>query len=87
MDQDLASLNSIASELGISSSCLSHWMNRLPQYRFIAKQDPVRFSLHSGKANQLDCIGAELFAFVESLQDSGYAVTQKMLVAQASKIL
>jgi hypothetical protein len=60
MEQDLASLNSIASELGIALLCLSRWMNHLPQYHFIAKQDLVRYSLHSGKENQLDCIGAEL---------------------------
>ena len=67
MEQDLASLNSIANEVSISASCLSRWMNRLPQFRFIATQDQVRYSLHRGRGNQLDCIGAELLAFVETL--------------------
>ncbi len=67
MEQDLASLNSISNKIGISSSCLSRWMNCLPKYRFIAKHDQVRYILHRGRENQLDSIGAELLAFVENL--------------------
>jgi hypothetical protein len=87
MEQDLASLNSVANEVGISSSCLSRWLNRLPQYRFVARQDQVRYILHRGRKNQLDCIGAELLAFVENLRESGYSISRKMLVAQATNIL
>ena len=33
MDEDLASLNTIADNIGVSSASLSRWMNKLPQYR------------------------------------------------------
>ncbi len=86
-EEDLASLNTVADELGVSSSCLSRWMNKLPQYRFLVKLERERFSLHQGRSAQLDVIGPELLAFVEDLREKGYAVSRKMIVAQACRIL
>ncbi len=87
MEQDLVSLNSIGNEVGVSLSCFSHWLNHLPQYFFIAKHDQVRYILHGGHKNQLDCIGAELLAVVANLQESWYAILRKILIAQALRIL
>ena len=57
MEQNLASLNSIASELGIALLCLSRWMNHLPQYHFIAKQDLVRYIFILEKKISLTALG------------------------------
>ena len=86
-EEDLASLNTVAGELGIASSNLSRWMNKLPQYRFLAKLEKERFSLHPGRSTQLEAIGSELLAFVEDLREKGYAVSRKMIMAQACRIL
>ena len=87
MDEDLASLNTIADNIGVSSASLSRWMNKLPQYRHIAKHDQVRFSLNAGRRSQLDDIGPELLGFVEDLRENGYAVSRKMIVVQACKVM
>ncbi len=87
MDEDLASLNSIADHIGVSSASLSRWMNKLPQYRHIARHDQVRFSLNTGRRSQLDDIGPDLLSFVEDLRENGYAVSRKMIVVQACKML
>ncbi len=87
MDEDLASLNTIADEIGVSNSSLSRWMNKLPQYRHIAKHDQVRFSLNAGRRSQLDDIGPELLGFVKDLRKNGYAVSRKMIVVQACKMM
>jgi hypothetical protein len=87
MDEDLASLNTITDEIGVLNSSLSRWMNKLPQYRLIAKHDQVRFSLNAGRCSQLDDIGPELLGFVKDLRENGYAVLRKMIVVQACKMM
>lgn len=87
MDEDLASMNVVADELGVSTSSLSRWMNKLPIYRHIAKNDQVRFSLSTGRRGQLEDISAELFAFVEDLRENGYSVSRKMIVVHACRVL
>jgi hypothetical protein len=87
MDDDLASLHTIANQIGVSSSSLSMWMNKLPMYRHIVKHDHVRYSLNASHCGQLDDIGPELFGFVKDLRENGYAVSKKMIVVQACKIL
>ena len=86
-EEDLASMSTVADELKISTSSLSRWMNKLPQYRFLAKLEKERFSVHSGRSTPLEVIGPELLAFVEDLREKGYAVSRKMIVAQACRIL
>ena len=87
MDEDLASLNTIADEIGVSNSSLSRWMNKLLQYHHIVKHDQVRFSLNAGRRSQLDDIGPELLGFVQDLCKNGYAVSRKMIVVQACKMM
>jgi hypothetical protein len=43
----------------------------------------VRFSLATGLRGQLNDSGAELIAFVDDLCDNGYAVSRKIIIAQA----
>ena len=74
MEENLASLNTIADNIGVSSASLSRWMNKLPMYRNIAKHDQVRLSLTAGRRGQLDNIGPVLLGFVEDLRENGYAV-------------
>ena len=87
MEEDLASMNTVADEIGVSNSTLSTWINKLPIYHHIAKTDQVRFSLVPGRKSQLEDIGPDLFAFVDDLREKGYAVSRKMLVAQSSRLL
>ncbi len=86
-EEDLA-LNTVAGKLGDSTSSLSRWMNKLPQYLFLVKQEKERFSLHPGRSTQLEVIGPELLAFIGDLrEEKGYEVSRKMIVAQACRIL
>ena len=87
IEEDLASLNVIADEVGVHSTTLLRWFNKLPIYRYIAKNDQVRFSLSTGRRGQLEDIGTELLAFVEDLHENGYAVSRKMIVMQACRLL
>ncbi len=85
-EEDLASLNTVVTdELGISSSSLSCWMNKLPQYHFLAKLEKERFSLHQGHSNELDAIRPELLAFVGDLREKG--CSRKMIATQTCRIL
>ena len=86
-EEDVASMNTVADKLKISTSSLSCWMNKLPQYHFLAKLEKERFSLHPGHSTQLEVIGPELLASVGDLREKGYAVSRKMIVAQACRIL
>lgn len=81
------SMNVAASNLGISASTLSRWKNKLPQFLHIARNDQVRSSLHMGRRGQLEDIGDTLLGFVNLLREKGIAVSRKMIVMQACKIL
>jgi hypothetical protein len=87
MEEDLASMNTVADEIGVSHTSLSRWINKLPIYRHIEKTDQVRFSLAGGRKSQLEDIGPALLAFVEDLREKGYGVSRKMIVAQSTKLL
>ena len=87
MEEDLASMNTVADEIGVSHTTLSRWINKLPIYRHIEKTDQVRFSLAGGRKSQLEDIGPALLAFVEDLREKGYSVSRKMIVAQSTKLL
>jgi hypothetical protein len=87
MEEDLASMCTVADEIGVSPSSLSRWINKLPIYCHIAEQDKVRFSISAGRRGQLEDIGLELLAYVEDLREKGYVISRKMIVAQASRLL
>ena len=88
MEEDLASMNEIADEVGISTSSLSRWMDQLPQLRHINRHDQVRVNVNqAGRASMLDDISTDLLGFVRELRDRGYAVSRKMIVIQACKLL
>ena len=86
MEEDLASMSTVADECGVSPSSLSRWFNKLPIYRHIAETDQVRLSLAAGRRGQLEDIGSELLAYIDDLREKGYAVSRKMIVAQASRL-
>ena len=88
MEEDLASMNDISSEIGISTSSLSRWIDQLPVFRHINKNDQVRLAINPhGRRSQLEDIGADLLAFVEDMREKGYAVSRKMIVMKACKLL
>ena len=88
MEEDLASMNDIADEVGISTSSLSRWIDQLPQLRHINRHDQVRLNMNrAGHTSALIDISANLLAFVHELRDRGYAVSRKMIVMKACKML
>lgn len=87
MEEDLASMNEIADEVGISTSSLSRWMDQLPQLRHINRHDQVRVNMNrAGRTSSLENISADLLAFVNELRDRGHAVSRKMIVMTACKL-
>ena len=54
---------------------LDEQASTVSQYHFLVKLEKERFSLHQGHSAQLDVIGPELLAFVQDLQEKGYAVS------------
>ena len=80
-------MNVIADEVGVSMSSLSRWMNTLPIYRHITKNDQVSFSLSPGHRCQLEDIAAKLLAFVKDLSKNGYAVSRNMIVVHACRVV
>ncbi len=89
-EEDLALLNSVADQIGVSSSCLSRWIKKLPIYEFIVENDKTerdRFSLSAGRRGQLEDISSGLLSFVEDLREKGYAVSRKMIVTHACRLL
>ena len=78
MEEDLASMNDISSEIGISTSSLSRWIDQLPVFRHIDKNDQVRLAINPhGRRSQLEDIGADLLAFVEDMREKGYAARER----------
>ena len=71
MEEDLASMNDIANEVGISNSSLSCWIDQLLIFRHINQYDQVRLAMMNphGHRSQLEDIGADLLTFVEDFQD------------------
>ncbi len=87
MEEDLASMTTVADEWGVSPSSLSRWINKLPIYHHIAETDQVRFSLAAGRHGQLEDIGSELLVYIDNLREKGYAVSRKMIVVQSTRLL
>jgi len=87
MEEDLASMCEVADEVGVDKSSLSRWVDKLPIYRHIMKYDQVRLAINPGRKGQLEDVGPDLLAFVDELREKGYAVSRKMIVLQAIKLL
>ena len=87
MEEDLAAMSDIADEVGVPVSCISRWLDQLPILRHITRNDQVRLSVNPGRRGELEDVGAELLAFVEELRNDGYAVSRKMIVVKACRLL
>ncbi len=87
MEEDLASMNTVADELCVWPLSLSRWINNLSFCHHITEMDEVRFSLSAACCGQLEDIGSDLSAYIEDLREKGYAIFRKMIVAQATQLL
>ena len=65
MEEDLASMNKIADEVGISTSSLSRWMDQLPQLHHINRHDQVRVNMNRAGHTSAERVARQRLCCVE----------------------